>query len=112
MEPVLLLPIAMLLAGCSVKKFAINKVGDSLANIGTILQELLEWLVSHHRALSSPCVDGVSGITSRAIPFMRNHDLALTIIHACRLCESSSTRPSPITALSKNFAAGGMGVQS
>jgi predicted anti-sigma-YlaC factor YlaD len=37
MRPYKILPLlaAMLLSGCSVKKFAINKVGDSLANSGT-----------------------------------------------------------------------------
>ena len=37
MRPSRILPLlaAMLLSGCSVKKFAINKVGDSLANSGT-----------------------------------------------------------------------------
>lgn len=37
MRPYKVLPLltAMLLSGCSVKKFAINKVGDSLANSGT-----------------------------------------------------------------------------
>jgi predicted anti-sigma-YlaC factor YlaD len=37
MRPHKILPVlaAMLLSGCSVKKFAINKVGDSLANSGT-----------------------------------------------------------------------------
>src|SRR5260370_15336071 len=32
---ILALLAAMLLSGCSVKRFAINKVGDSLANSGT-----------------------------------------------------------------------------
>jgi predicted anti-sigma-YlaC factor YlaD len=37
MRPYRILPLlaAMLLSGCSVKRFAINKVGDSLANSGT-----------------------------------------------------------------------------
>ncbi len=37
MRPYKILPLlaAMLLSGCSVKRFAINKVGDSLANSGT-----------------------------------------------------------------------------
>ena len=92
----------LLLSGCSIKKFAINKLGDSLANSGTTFASDDDpEFIGQAAPFSLKLIEGLIAESPkhRGLLFAASSGFALTISMCCS-CIAASSKRSAATRLS------------